>query len=355
VALSNRTFGVDNPLTVTQFRTGTGLPNSPPKVGPVLVNEIMYHPITVSGTNVSENTDEEFIELFNMNSNAVSLFDPAAATNHWKIAGAADYTFPSGVSLGPGSFAVIVGFDPATNAASLANFRAKYSVATNVPIYGPYNGHLDNASEAVQLLQPDPPQVAPHPDAGFVPYVLVEAPHYTNNSPWPAGAGGTGLSLQRKYISTYANEPLNWAACSPNPGSRNCFSDTDGDGLPDDWELVNGLNPYSASGDDGANGDPDHDGFNNLQEFGAGTDPHNSASLLKITSIIHIPTGVTLQFPTVANHSYSVQYRTNFLTGAWQKAGDFGPFSTNGVITLSDTFLPTQSVRYYRIATPAVP
>jgi hypothetical protein len=173
--------------------------------------------------------------------------------------------------------------------------------------------------------------------------------------PWPAGANGTGLSLQRKYIGTYANEPLNWVACSPNPGSRNCFSDTDGDGLPDDWELANGLNPNSGSGDDGPNGDPDHDGYNNLQEFIAGTDPHNASSLLRIASIVRIPTGVTLQFPSVANHSYSVQYRSNILSGVWQKLGDVGPFGTNSVITLSDSFVPAQATRYYRIVTPAVP
>lgn len=38
------------------------------------------------------------------------------------------------------------------------------------------------------------------------------------------------------------------------------LSDTDGDGLPDDWELQNGLNALSTEGVDGASGDPDQEG-----------------------------------------------------------------------------------------------
>jgi len=47
--------------------------------------------------------------------------------------------------------------------------------------------------------------------------------------------------------------------------------DTDGDGLPDDWENDNGLNPNDPN--DGA-ADPDADGLSNLDEFGLGTDPN---------------------------------------------------------------------------------
>jgi hypothetical protein len=109
VALSNRTFGVDNPATVAQFRTGTGLANSDPRIGPIVISEIMYHPITLSGTNSSENSDGEFIELVNITSTSVPLYDPLAATNHWKLGGGVDYEFPAGVTLPAGGFAVVVG------------------------------------------------------------------------------------------------------------------------------------------------------------------------------------------------------------------------------------------------------
>ncbi len=54
--------------------------------------------------------------------------------------------------------------------------------------------------------------------------------------------------------------------------------DADHDGLPDVWELAYGLNPNSAAGDDGSNGDPDHDSWTNYQEFQASTNPHDASS-----------------------------------------------------------------------------
>jgi hypothetical protein len=45
--------------------------------------------------------------------------------------------------------------------------------------------------------------------------------------------------------------------------------DTDGDGMPDQWELKHDLNPRSANN----NNDGDRDGYTDLEEFLNGTDP----------------------------------------------------------------------------------
>lgn len=54
--------------------------------------------------------------------------------------------------------------------------------------------------------------------------------------------------------------------------------DTDGDGLPDGWEVDHNLDPSDATGPNGSDGDPDHDGLNNLDEYTNETDPNNSDS-----------------------------------------------------------------------------
>ncbi|MBU0677506.1 MAG: hypothetical protein KJ626_05260 [Verrucomicrobia bacterium] len=49
-------------------------------------------------------------------------------------------------------------------------------------------------------------------------------------------------------------------------------SDSDNDLIPDGWEVANGLNPLNASD---AVSDPDTDGLTNLEEYQRGTDPNN--------------------------------------------------------------------------------
>ena len=47
-------------------------------------------------------------------------------------------------------------------------------------------------------------------------------------------------------------------------------ADGDNDGMPDEWEAKNGLNPSNAT--DG-NSDADSDGYTNIEEFLNSTDP----------------------------------------------------------------------------------
>lgn len=54
--------------------------------------------------------------------------------------------------------------------------------------------------------------------------------------------------------------------------------DSDGDGMPDQWETENGLNPNLATGTEGASGDPDGDLLTNIQEYGRGTLPKDPDS-----------------------------------------------------------------------------
>ncbi len=77
-------------------------------------------------------------------------------------------------------------------------------------------------------------------------------------------AAGSNSSTARTGSVTIAGRSVSIAqAAAPPPPPV----DTDGDGMPDAWEIAAGLNPFSASGADGANGDPDADGIPNLQEY----------------------------------------------------------------------------------------
>jgi len=50
------------------------------------------------------------------------------------------------------------------------------------------------------------------------------------------------------------------------------YKDSDGDGMPDDWETAHGLNPHDPSD---ATTDLNGDGYSNIEEFINGTDPQS--------------------------------------------------------------------------------
>jgi len=94
-------------------------------------------------------------------------------------------------------------------------------VTADVPLLGPYSGKLSNSSDTMQLEKPDPVQLPPHPDAGFVPFVLVERVKYETGNGWPTNASATGLSIQRYALNGYANDHTNWFGTTPSAGLSN--------------------------------------------------------------------------------------------------------------------------------------
>jgi hypothetical protein len=184
-----------------------------------VINEIMYHPPDY-GTNAPDL--EEFIELLNLSGVDVPLFDPAHPTNVWRLANAVTFDFPGNTMIPARGALVVVPFNPATDAAALAAFQSRYS--TSGTLIGPHSGQLNNAGETVELWRPDPPQMLPHPDAGFVPQILVERVTYDDATPWPTNADGAGASLQRLIAADYGNDPVNWKAALPTAGRANTLA-----------------------------------------------------------------------------------------------------------------------------------
>ena len=121
-------------------------------------------------------------------------------------------------------------------------------------------------------------------DAGFVPYILVDKVVFKDSTPWPIEPDGLGATLQRKSGTAFGNDPINWKTSAPNPGRENRQAegdDSDNDGIPDNWEIANGLDPLAAND---AKIDTDQDGLSNLAEYYAGTDPQNAASVFHLSA-----------------------------------------------------------------------
>lgn len=78
--------------------------------------------------------------------------------------------------------------------------------------------------------------------------------------------------------------------------------DLDNDEMPDVWEADN----FGTLLRDG-NGDFDGDGFSDLNEYLAGTQPTNAASLLRIENISYLsPTDLAITWQSVSNRNYDV-------------------------------------------------
>jgi hypothetical protein len=293
----------------------------------VVINEIHYHP-GAGG--------DEFVELENITTNAVPLFDPAQVANTWKVTGI-DFMFPTNITLEPNGLLLLVATNPSL-------FRAKYSVPTNVLVLGPYAGVLQDSGERLELERPDAP------DTNGLFYITVDEIRYNDKTPWPPAADGSGASLQRKDSTAYGNDPINWQAASPTPGLSNHPADRDGDGLPDAWEIAHGTNPVRPDADE----DPDGDGYTNLQEYLAGTDPQLKDSYLRVEGFRMSNGLFSLQFLAVSNRTYSALYKQSLEAVTWSKLADVEAALTNRTVTLQDpTCCPSN--RFYWIVTPSRP
>ena len=184
--------------------------NAGPKVGPVVIDEIMYHPPDFA--NGSDNAADEFIELRNLTPAAIPLFNTNEPASRWRLRGTVDFDFPPASTFAANGALLLVNFDPA-DATLAAAFRAKYGVAPAVPLFGPYRGKLGNDSGDLRLERPD------NATPTEVPYILVDQVQYSEDLPWPTAADGSGASLQKISANAFGNDPRSWTASTPTAGA----------------------------------------------------------------------------------------------------------------------------------------
>ena len=168
-----------------------------PRIGPLIISEVMYHPNVSAGQNPD---DYEYIEIYNPTDAAVDL-------SHWLISQGVDFAFSAGTSIAAHQALLVLPFDPSDplNESKLTNFKNKYNIGSSIKLVGGFSGQLADEGETVRLLEADG--------------VLEDEVRYDDVSPWPTAADGGGSSLQRISVADWGDDAASWIAAAPTPGT----------------------------------------------------------------------------------------------------------------------------------------
>jgi hypothetical protein len=156
-----------------------------------------------------------------------------------------------------------------------------------------------------------------------------------------------GLPSSVSYRAVVRNAARAYPGVGSSLAVITIVADTDGDGLPDDWETAHGLSPLNPADRDL---DSDSDGLSNHEEYVAGTSPTSAASWLKVECEIEPGAGV-VHFSAASNKTYTVEFTDDLRTGAWNRLADVVARSTNRVEVIPDP--AWRATRFYRLVTPA--
>jgi len=99
--------------------------------------------------------------------------------------------------------------------------------------------------------------------------------------------------------------------------------------------------------------DSDNDRLTNVEEYRAGTDPTNAASVLRINRITAGNNPVTLEFEAMSNKTYTVQHSDPLDGGSWSKLADIVARTNNRTESSTDSGAATN--RFYRVIAPRQP
>ncbi|MDB4504298.1 lamin tail domain-containing protein [Akkermansiaceae bacterium] len=257
-SLEGQTFGYyQKPSTggynfVTLSSPTQAAANAGPKVGPIVISEIMYNPAGAGSA--------EYCELLNISDSDVTLFD-STRNKAWRFTGGIEYEFPAGapLTMTPGQRIVLT--------RSLGNFNATYTVPAGTLVFEWTTGRLSNGGEALQLDRPGPVDAI-----NEIQYVRVDRVNYDNSSPWATSPDGTGPALGKIAEKEYGNDYINWAAASASPGAA-------GPGISYlDWAATNSVTDPLL--------DDDQDGINNLAEYALGTDPQSTTTISPLNLVL---------------------------------------------------------------------
>jgi hypothetical protein len=182
----------------------------------------------------------------------------------------------------------------------------------------------------------------------------------TGDATWSRTDVGTPDSTDINYIEIHADTWgygfklwVDGVSFTPQPEPL----DTDGDGLPDFWELA-----FFEDLSQGANDDPDNDERTNHEEYVAQTDPTDPNSFLAITALTAVSDGpepgVHIAWTTVPDKTYQLYYSEGPCSGSmtWLACGDpiegtgeTETFVDSGDVGRVSPLDPSVTERYYKI------
>jgi len=201
---------------VAMSKATPGAANAAPQVGPIVISEIMYRPDAPA--------DAEYVELVNISSEPVTLYD-ADRELPWRFTDdpedpGIELLFPTDppVTLAAGECLLLV--------KDVATFGAKYTAPAGVKILAWGMGNLADGGEKIELSKPDDPDGQGNPVWIRVDRVVYSDGSHPQDFPdgedrWPVEANGQGSSLSRTVPGNYGNDPGNWQASDPSPGRAN--------------------------------------------------------------------------------------------------------------------------------------
>ena len=168
-----------------------GTTNSGRLVSDIVINELMYKPISGS-------VDDQYIELYNKGTNTVDL-------RGWSFSAGVSFILSSNAVVGPGHYLVV--------AANLTNLFAKYGWLNYSNTVGNFTGSLAGKGERVALAYPEYTVTTnTHGQAKTnIAYVTADEVTYRVGGKWGHWCDGGGSSLE--LLDPRANHrlPSNWA------------------------------------------------------------------------------------------------------------------------------------------------
>jgi hypothetical protein len=200
------------------FTTNTpGTNNSAILIGDIVINELMYDPI-------SGNDDDQYIELYNKGTNIVNLAN-------WQFTTGVTFTFPN-VTIAPNSYLVV--------AHNMTNLFAKYTNLNSGNTVGNYSGKLSHDGELLVLAQPETLY-----ETNTI-YVEEDEVTWGTGGRWGEWSSGGGSSLE--LIDPHANHRLaaNWA--DSDDTSKSVWTNITYTGVLDNGANYNSFIDYAQIG-----------------------------------------------------------------------------------------------------------